>query len=191
MTRHQPCFSTEDRRQGVIARREDSGARIAAGLVSVLAVLTLGACQRNNDQGNNDMATDAADDDIPTLTEQLMENGRTILKNPELLGTYPIRVVTLGVNGDTLFSEVLQGPESLEGAQKRAAEAISRAKGDTRPEPLADSVEPPHLLDQQLREALRNLRETDPDGYERRVDALRKLGLTHLVPDDPQQGRNK
>ena len=133
MNRHWPYLSTESRRQSALAGGGDSGARIAAGLASVLAaVFALGTCQQNHNQGDDDMTNDQARDQIPTLTEQLMANGRTTLKNPELLGTFPVRVVTLGVNGDTLFSEVLDGPESLEGAQERAAEAISRAKGETR-----------------------------------------------------------
>lgn len=128
------------------------------------------------------MTTDQAHDQIPTLTEQLMANGRTILKNPELLGTFPVRVVTLGVNGDTLFSEVLDGPESIEGAQERAAEAIRRARSETRQKTATDTAKEPHLLDQKVLEVLRNLREEDPEGYARRVEALRKMGLNHLVP---------
>ncbi len=192
MNRHWPYLSTESRRQSALAGGGDSGARIAAGLASVLAaVFALGTCQQNHNQGDDDMTNDQARDQIPTLTEQLMANGRTTLKNPELLGTFPVRVVTLGVNGDTLFSEVLDGPESLEGAQERAAEAISRAKGETRQKTSTDTAKEPHLLDQQVLEVLRNLREEDPEGYARRVEALRKMGLTHLVPADPEEGRNK
>ena len=111
------------------------------------------------------MSNPAELDDIPTITEQRLANGKRSIRLPEaeLLGTYPVRLVVRDVDGSVVSDVVMHGPPQRD--------------KPSRPRTPAE--------EETIREVLRMARERDPGKYAAQEEKLRQLGFPVDLIDTP------
>ncbi len=118
------------------------------------------------------MSDIAEPDDIPTITEQHLANGKRSIQFPEGVppGTFPIRVVVKDVDGSILSDVVRHGPPQRDGPRT----------------PLTPTDE------KRIQEALRSAQEQDPENFPSRLEQLRKMGFPeHLLGTSVRTGEEK
>ncbi len=114
-------------------------------------LFTFSACKEQ------DMAANVTDDELPTITEQILANGERVYDIRGNLSppTFPMRLVVKDAKGQVVSDEVLDAPPSVPGVSQET-------------------------LDKRLAEVddyLRELRNTDPEKYNRLAPRLRRLGF--------------
>ncbi|MCY4398808.1 MAG: hypothetical protein OXE96_05605 [Gemmatimonadetes bacterium] len=118
------------------------------------------------------MSNLAEPDDIPTVIEQRLANGKRSVRFPEgvPLGTFPVRMVLRDVDGSVVSDVVMHGPPQRDKPSK----------------PLTPTEE------EGIREVLRLVQERDPENYTARLEQLRQLGFPeYLLGTSVRTGEGK
>ena len=128
-------------------------------VVLVLLALSLGGCKEAG------MSSPAEPDDIPTITEQRLANGKRSIRLSEgvLRRPFPVRLVVREVDGSVVSDVVMHGPPQRD----KPSKPLTPAQKET------------------IRELLRKAQERDPERYAAREEKLRQLGFPVDLLDTP------